>query len=161
MKKPNYDALKEVILNKYGSYEEPDFRFVEYAIKNNPYQNLIESLSRHFKTIDQTDINTDVAFFYLLDNRRKQWVLGLSMLGSYAVLLRLTNKNPKVVSNGTKIDDDEVIILRNLEEQSVSILSQSILESPIKLRLFDTLPENVRLYQALFTDADILPWRNK
>jgi hypothetical protein len=38
------------------------------------------------------------------------------------------------------------------------LLSRRELERPVALRLYDVEPENVRIYQALFEESDILPW---
>ena len=41
---------------------------------------------------------------------------------------------------------------------SIRLLDRDALLIPVPMRLFNTEPENTRVYQALFTDTDILPW---
>jgi hypothetical protein len=43
----------------------------------------------------------------------------------------------------------------------VPILTSEVLKTRIPLKLFYTEPENVCIYQALFSDVDLLPWESR
>lgn len=80
------------------------------------------------------------------------------MVGPYAMMLRLPEDNrAEVVSSGEpSIDKHEALVIRLLS--SLKLLTPSELARPIPLRLPNTNPGDVRIYQALFCDDDVLPW---
>ncbi|MEW8288135.1 MAG: hypothetical protein AB2697_19310, partial [Candidatus Thiodiazotropha endolucinida] len=83
--------LTELIAHKYKSLDEPDYSFVNKAIASKPYSSLIRVFKSIYVIEDITDINDDVSFRYLLSNSNNKWIIELSMLGLYAVLLRAQN----------------------------------------------------------------------
>jgi hypothetical protein len=152
--------LTEAIKHKYKSLEQPDFSFVNKAISLRPYEFLIQKIRNLFEVEELTDSNDDVSFRYLLSKSKKQqWVVELSMLGRFATILRIPEVGPiRVVSKDTSVQEERDIVSLLMENQ-FKILDQQVLEQPFPLRLFNTAPENVCIYQALFSDTDVLPWR--
>lgn len=156
--------IVDSICDKYKSLESPDFSFVEQIVSTNPYA----EITQYYKQIgffleEDTDTNDDVSFGYLLKKENKQWILRLSMVGSYAVLLELDDPiNPQLVKVVSRVkyplSNLEQQIVTVLEEHGIELMTQDILSIPIALSLFNTDLENTRIYQALFTDTDVLPW---
>lgn len=150
-------SLKELlptIEKRYGSLEQPIFSFVEKQRSKNPYQKLEILLRENFDVEDVTDMNYDVSFCYEID---KKWLLQLSMVGSYAVILSLGNGIHIVKSNTA--NECEQKMFKLLIEHGFMVLDREGLELPVSLKLFNTDPENCCIYQALFSDIDILPWK--
>ncbi|MFY0577710.1 hypothetical protein ACN28S_28415 [Cystobacter fuscus] len=154
----------DVIRSVYGSFENPDFHFVSEALRQRPYKQIASHLERMFKTEEDTDANDDVSFGYILRGHGQQeWVLRLSMVGPYAVVLRLSgNGSAEVVSPGAPTLEEQALkLLQVLSAQGIQVLSQDELMRPVTLSLYNTDPGNVRIYQALFSDTDVLPWEGE
>lgn len=154
------DEIIAFIRDKYGSLESPNFSFVEDAISRQPYQALIRRLSRVFSVEEDTDPNDDVSFMYVLTSGRRQWLLRMSMLGPYAVLFRLNDEDePELVwDDWQATSDSEKEALGILSDMGIRVMSLEELSLRVPLTLFNADPGNVRVYQALFTDTDVLPW---
>ncbi len=154
------DPLLKLIELKYVSLGRPDFTFVNKTIEANPYSLLLNKLKAMFEVEEITDINDDVSFNYVLSISGKQWVAKLSMVGPYAIVLKvLDNGDSELVMPNSSVVEEKKIISFLLENQ-LSILEQEILETSCPLKLFNTEPENVSIYQALFSDTDVLPWKS-
>lgn len=163
----NSDILNAVtahIRAAYGSTAEPDFSFVQIAVRERPHQELIEKLQQDFRVQEDTDPNDDVSFGYLLAADSGSWLLRLSMVGPLAALFRL-DEGLNVAQVLTPARPDlhgmERRILTLVAESGFSTLGQDILEQPVSLKLFNTDPDDVRVYQALFSDVEVLPWERR
>ena len=149
--------LSALILDKYKSLEEPDFSFVSKAMSSKPYDALIQEVQGLFEVEDITDSNDDVSFCYVLSNMENQWEIQLSMVGLYAVIFRKTEaKLSELVVSAISEKEQEIISL--LRKYQFELLQQPVLEQRLALSLFNAEPENTCIYQALFSDTDILPW---
>ncbi len=157
----NIQVLSEKIVQKYKSLEYPDYSFVNKAISSRPYDSLIQQIKSLFEVEEITDSNDDVSFRYLLSKSKNQWVIELSMLGLYAAVLRLSDVMPIKVVTQNASDHDEQKIFSLLLESQFEILEQQELEHPFSIKLSNTEPENACIYQALFTDTDVLPWKEQ
>jgi len=147
---------------RYGSLENPRFDFVETAIDDRPYDALVRELDTHFSVEEDTDPNDDVSFGFLLRRDTRRWVLRLSMVGPYAALTRLRGHRVFLVDpDRTDLSDVEQEILGIVQAHGLTPIDQATLTVRVPLRLHNTDPENVRLYQALFTDTDWLPWERQ
>ncbi len=155
----NIQDLLEVIERKYKSLVRPDYSFANKAISSRPYDSMVKKLQNMFDVEEITDTNDDVSFCYMVSKSNNQWVIELSMLGLYATLFRVsqTGRTGLVTQNTSMPEEKEIISL--LLENQFKILNQDELEHPVALKLFNAEPENVCIYQALFSDTDILPWR--
>lgn len=157
------DAQKmlDVIERRYGTSGEPYFEFVERSITEQPYARLLHQLSEKFVIEDITDVNYDVSFVFVLQQIRLSYILRLSMLGNYGLLMKsdLGSKGYWSISTENLFDSNEEAIIKALQKNNVELLDQETLELPVKIKLFNTAPEDVRVYQALFCDNDVLPWR--
>jgi hypothetical protein len=152
------DSMMTLIHDEYQSFESPDFSFVEEAISSRPYERVVQQIGTKFQVEEDTDPNDDVSFGYFLTNGPQHWVLRISMLGPYAVLLRVSDSERAelVTSSEEAMSDAERDLLHILADNEVSLLAREVLLQPVPLSLFNA--EDTRVYQALFTDTDILPW---
>lgn len=153
------NGLLEAIEKKYKSLNRPDYSFVSQVSSATPYAATLKKIESLFDVKEITDTNDDVSFRYTLLRSGRQWVLELSMVGSFAVLFRTSDSGVvEVVTPGTSVPEEREICSL-LKEGGFIILDQQELEQPCSLRLFNAEPENVRIYQALFSDTDVLPWK--
>jgi hypothetical protein len=162
------EEIKRDVLRAYGSLEKPGFEFEREQHRQRLYEPFLRDLAAvllldvlgFFKIANVTDVNSDHGFVFTIQNGG-EWRLQLSFVGSYAVLMRLTGREVLEVvdSDSTKNSLVENQIIQMLASHHVSLLDEEHLETPIDLKLFDTDPPNVRVYQALFSDVDVLPWR--
>ena len=150
----------EIIQSKYTSLAYPDFSFVEENLVQRPYEKILQELGQIFQVEEDTDTNDDVSFCYILKNADKMWILRLSMLGPYAVFLRLhASGHLEVVDQTTPgVSESEKTLMTLLAGMSIHLLDRQALLYHVPLSLCNTAPGNTRVYQALFTDSDILPW---
>jgi hypothetical protein len=155
MKKPDLAALLQLIQTKYGTLSEPNYALVH---TDEPTHALLTQLAEDFTIVDVTDTNYDVSFRYFLNQTDRQWALELSMLGPYAVLLRLETQEPPVTPESA-VDAAERRIIQCLDEAGITSLDRTILEVPIALALTNAEPGHVYLYHALIADTALLPWR--
>lgn len=159
----NTDEMAEILTSlqkQYASMETPDFSFVHSALHDRPYHPLVQSIGHLFTVTEDTDPNDDVSFGYLLHAESHQWLLRLSMVGPYAVLLRLDKQaqGELISSLTTIVSPIEAQLLTLLAEHGLHVLDAVTLASPVALQLLNTAPEHTCLYQALFTDTDVFPW---
>lgn len=152
-------SIRTAILSKYGSLTEPRFDFVQAALDADEYRNVIQDLRSTFELSEDTDPNDDVSFGLLLRGELSSYVLRLSMIGRYAVLLRVDERNrSQVVDPDAPASAEERTILETLRRFEIEPLARVTLTIQIPLELSNTTCASCRLYQALFTDTDVLPW---
>lgn len=153
------ESIHANILSSYKSLDNPEFHFVGKAMEDNVYSRVVDQLSSSFSIDDQTDENVDVSFFYDLRSSEGEWVLRLSMVGSYAMLLRIERGGKaKIVSGEGVVLPAEKNIISILEGNGVELLDQQALKMPLRIKLFNTAREDAKIYQAMFSDTDVLPW---
>jgi hypothetical protein len=155
------NTLLKVIELKHKSFDQPNFSFVKETVSANPYQSLIDELMNIFEIKDITDINDDVSFNYLLSSSDRQWVVELSMVGLYAIILKKSDTGSLELVTADTTMQEEQIIMSLLINNKFDILEKEILEHPCPLKLFNTEPENVSIFQALFSDTDLYPWKSR
>lgn len=160
MQSQEIDRIYRVIRERYKDLDEPDFRFVQDVVVNNPYLQVVDQISNIFATEEDTDLNYDVSFGYVLTRDSGFWALRLSMLAPYAVLLRADQEErlEPVSSEAPDVNEAEQTLLTLLREQGITVLDRATLDRPVTLKLFNASPANTRIYQALFFDTDVLPW---
>ncbi|MFJ6798882.1 hypothetical protein [Streptomyces sp. NPDC091268] len=154
----------EAARRAYGSLEDPNFLFVTESVELNPYGGLIDRISRICKVADRTSIDADVCFYLELSNRGK-WHLLLSMIGPYAMLLRVTERWParfrspvvEVVREPDPGIEEKVLSL--LVADGFKMITAEEAESVVKFAVPpESEPEEGPLFRILFSDAFIVPW---
>jgi hypothetical protein len=154
---PTPDQLRERILVVYGSLATPRFDFRHRVHERHPYRALESALARTFEVRDDADLDADNGTILILTGQTTRWSLYLSFLGPYATVTEIREDNTcRVVDAPTEAESE--ILFGSLRDHGVVVLPQDLLERPIELQLNYTEPENVRIFQALFGDYDVLPW---
>jgi len=153
------DAIRRRIERVYGSLDHPAFHFVGAALESRPYAALRERLAARLDLRDDTRPDDDVSFGFVIETREGRRVLRLSMVGPYALLLRIVTGAPaEVVSAGSALGADEARIVAELARDGIELLDRATLDERIPLAVWSTPPDETRLYQALFVDSDVIPW---
>ena len=162
------EIVKREISEAYGPLDKPNFEFEKDENRRSAYEPFIRDLAASllmdnlsfFKIANVTDVNSDHGFTFIIQSGGEWW-LQLSFVGLYAVLMRLTERATLEVidpDDGNK-SATENLLIQLIATNGIHLLDKETLEIPIDLKLFDTEPENVRVYQALFSDRDVPPWR--
>ena len=154
--------IRAAILSTYGSLEDPDFHRLQPSLHAPPFAELAADLRRNFTLDDDTDSNTDVARMLVLKQGPRSWSIWLSLAGPYACILRINRQHSAMTSELVEQPGPvpgEAELFKVVSAHGFRMLPRAVLEAPVQLRLWATEPENVRVYQALFSDTDVLPWQ--
>lgn len=154
------DNVIEDIRSAFRNQKSPDYSFVEKQLKKKPYNLSENSLECSYAIREITDINEDHSFRYVLKNNDKELVLEISMVGKYACVLIKHNTNNYRLSTSKHLSLHHQELYKFLKNNELIILPKEILEQPYSLNLNFADNENVKIYQALFTDTDYLPWES-
>ncbi|MBB5921698.1 hypothetical protein FHR81_002738 [Actinoalloteichus hoggarensis] len=157
------EDLLSVITRVYGGdLTAPDYSFITSQMEQRPYDSLIQQLGAldSVQLSEHTDTINYVAFAYKVDHPQQEWVLELSMLGRLAVLARTGDHQWQRLMYP---DDQDLHVVEQemfavFAEHQIEFPSRATLELPIDMTLDYTDPENARVYHALFSDEDFVPW---
>ncbi|ASO18334.1 hypothetical protein FHR81_002737 [Actinoalloteichus hoggarensis] len=159
----NLDEIISLITASYGGdLSNPHFYFVDPALERRPYHeivNRIESIG-DVRISEYSDANTYASFAYVIENCGRSWALELSMLGPIGVFARIGEHGwDRLLRPGEgDLLPFECEVFGLLVEQKITFPVRAILEHPLDMILDYTDPGNVRVYHALFSDEDFLPW---
>lgn len=131
-------------------------------MKARPYGPFERELQTSFEFDEDTDPDDDVSFGYVLSQDGTRWVLRVSMVGPFALLMKLNgDERCEVISclDEVAVPGDRQL-LEMLKRYGIVALSRDVLESPMELMLPNTSAEESQIYQVLFTDSDVLPWNH-
>lgn len=131
------------------------FRSSKKLAKKKPYSEIIKELNQYFKMEENTDINDDVCFSYSITKGDLTWLMQISMIGKYALLINSKEKTTEEYSPETE-KEYEKIIKNLLNKNGIKILEQKILEQD--LGYTGDFWEMGNVYNFLFSDTDFLPW---
>ncbi|MFN8505599.1 hypothetical protein [Kouleothrix sp.] len=84
-----YQQIVDRVKEKYLSLIEPRFYFKRTAYVQRIYAHIEEEIGAIIVMEDETDINIDVSFQYVLRENKSLWGLQLSMVGPYAAIWRV------------------------------------------------------------------------
>lgn len=157
----SYGKYLDVLASVYKSLDQPDFGFVRKVFSARPYDPLIKRMRDYAVVEECTEAEDDVCFSYLLKGRNALWKLDLSVVGPYGIFVRLRNRveaEDFIVYSRDDLTGFEVKIADLLKRGGVKLLSMEELNVAMPMTLYNTGRERVRLYQALFSDRDRLPW---
>ena len=151
------DELCRIVKEKYGSLDEPNHEFVNKAMSSRPYKKLVSKISEKFDVEEITDLNEDVSFRYAVARQGWGWIVELSMIGPYSVVMReMSSCAVELLSAPMLEPENEIVFL--LREHGLLMLERDVLEYPIAMKMLYAEPDRTCLYNALFADSDILPW---
>ncbi|WP_405016879.1 hypothetical protein OHV05_07045 [Kitasatospora sp. NBC_00070] len=146
------------ITTAYQDLRHPRRSFARTIARTGPYRDLVGELGSLAELVDDTDIDCDVCFSYLLE-AAVPVLVRISMVGPYAVLARAGQDGRIELITGDRDcrSDLERSALHVLLRHQVMVLSADQLEHPVAL----DLPEIDRptVHHALFSPEDgIRPW---
>jgi hypothetical protein len=153
-------AYRECMTRSYGSLEHPNWGFVSETVARDPYRSLLTELERELPVEDDTDINDDVCFTYLVRARRYLSVK-LSMVGPYALMLGVGNDADglsQVIADSVDCaDDTEHKVLELITRHGFIVLSARQLEQRVPITFGGK--GGFTVYEGFFSQEDLLPWR--
>ena len=150
------DRILLALRQAYRDFEHPEYHFVGKALAAGQYDDFVELLAKEFSVSDHREPNTDVARKLRIVAIEGVWILWLSYIGPFACLLEERSMQLVLAENGTArvaVRVREACQLAGLE-----LLDADTLERMIPMTLYVTKHENVRVFHALFSDIDVLPW---
>ena len=155
------DEVVQSIRAAYGSLDHPRFDFVAFSGRARTYQAMIGRLAQWLSTQDDTDVNTDVSFGCLLAASGERWLLRVSMVGPYAVLVRLGQEGGGEVLPGPSPSSSEAEqrLIGTVAASGLRLLDRDLLLRTVPLRLLAAPSGTASVYQALFVDTDFPPWQ--
>jgi len=152
------DEINAAVLAKYGSYSSPTFFFQRIEVDRDDYKAVMADVRKIFDVREDTDLNIDVCFVFMLKADARRWVLSMSMVGPYAAVFRGIGDCGVSLVDTPSDDSLERDLFDILRKYSVDVLPRDVLETPCPLRLGYVRPPETLIYHALFTDTDPLPW---
>jgi|GEM_PF-6423257 len=143
------------ILSRYKDLDEPDFSFIMQIYDNTPYSEVIEDISNHFEVTEDTDLNYDRSFVYYLRKDKETYLLRISMVGKYAVVIDEHGKHAGLSTNTSRAN---LVLLKNiLLNHHIVLVKPAILSHTVTMNLNLKQPTKVNLYQVLFDEIDNYP----
>lgn len=154
------EDILEQLKSIYGSLEDPEYFKINEVMEQRPYDQLVRELANYFRVEEITDVNEDVSFQYELSHGDEEWLLELSAVGKYVAFSRYGERGERllVTSESNNLTPPERQVTDLLRRHGLRVMDQSDLDVPIQMNLFVTDSGKVRLYHALFSDNDSLPW---
>jgi hypothetical protein len=155
-------AVIEVVTAAYKSLKQPDFAFVKKTKSQRPYETILRRLRDYAAIEENIDTDDDVCFSFLLKGRNALWKLDLSMIGPFAIFVRLKSQITEgdfLHTSSPDLTGFESKIVEILTSGGIRLMHTKDLQVKVPLKLFNTPAEQVSLYQALFTDRPELPWQ--
>lgn len=152
MKTANIDEIMTSMRSSYGSLSEPDFSFIELDKLISPLLELRNWLD-DAKVTEDTDLDTDVCFSFLIESNKAERFLQLSLVGPFACI-RILGKVDRYLSLSDELDPVDVRIIEFLQYKDFALVEPSILSRPVpELVLFNTDKRIVSIYHGLFSDS--------
>ena len=152
---------QDMIEGAYKSLVHPDFSFVKKVFSARPYDPLIKRLRDYGVVEELVEAEDDVCFSYLLKGQSSLWRLDLSVVGPFGLFIRLKAKvgsSDFIHPGKADITGYEAKVLGLLQSAGIKLLTTDELSQRIPMTLYNTAKNNVRLYQALFSDREAQPW---
>lgn len=148
--------LTRDVQNAYEDVGAPRMSFVSSVEHSRPYRDLVHALSDVAELTDDTDINCDVCFSYVLRSDGL-YVVRLSMVGPYATFERPAGREgvDLVASRKGCSSDFERDVLRVLTSRGLRVLSDDELDAAVHLALADSDHGTVSVRRALFFPEDM------
>ena len=153
-------SIQHDILAAYGDLESPSFCFAQERREQQWHAPIVRAIFERFDGEDVTTLDDEVCLSVLVrprgakDNR---WSVRLSLVGPYALVTRITGRADRWLVSKDDADHDELELMRLVKEGGLRIVASSVLRQPIALRTPSLPPDQVTVYNALFTDFSLFP----
>jgi hypothetical protein len=150
------------ILDKYKNLSHPNYLFKYNAESDNlkaVYLQIANYFKSEFNIVDQSDMNYESCYAYVISHEKNEWLLELSLVGPFANLMRSKAKKNCLYSEFKSLNNIEKMIISKLDEYHIMMVKRETLEKSIKMKLnHNDNPNDTRIYHALFADTYGLPW---
>lgn len=149
----------EAIQACYGDLADPSFLKVSTFLGSDPYHPLISWLKGSGFTITETtDLNDDVSTQLIAEKDGDQNALELSGVGPFAVLrhIQRDGRSRWVTQPEHAPTPSSAAVAKAIQRAGLQLLAREMLAQTIEMQRWDGKTE-ATLYQALFTDTDIIP----
>lgn len=167
MSQPQHDTSDEATMQAimtalracYGNLEEPNYRKVTAILESDPYRPLIEELrSSGTEITESMDLNDDVAILLVVDQAKDQVGLWLSGVGPFAALVHQDAEGRYCWVTGPDGAPTPLaaLVATIVQRADLQLLDRRTVSRKIRMQWYDGETE-ATLYQALFTDTDIIP----
>ena len=150
----NQATLYNDIINAFGSFDQPDWSFVEKRYARNPYGILIIGMSHIAQVEETTDVNDDWSVVLSLTIDGEGLCVRLSLVGKYACVsdsegVFLSAEDLTNQRSGSKV-------CRLLKEKHVELLEVDTLRMKIKFG-----NEQLTLYEILFSSDEGIEYQSR
>ncbi len=158
---PDVDLLQTIMAalhDCYGSLENPNFYRVSEIMRANPYSTVIQSLQGSGITVmDMTDNNDDVSLRLVLNRAGDQVGLALSCVGPFAGVIHQEpgGRYLWVTQPQNAPTPLAATTAQTVQQAGFKLLGLDLVSRLIPMTWYDGSTE-VTLYQALFSDSDII-----
>jgi len=143
------------VRDKYGSLSSPSYGFIEESMRNQPYSKVVDQLRSVSEDVSEdTDINDDVAFGYLVRKGREQVFVQLSMVGPCSMMRRVKSDGSGEVLDGEKLTPFETEVWNQLSRAGICVLGPKVLTQVIPLNAINSEDGTSTVYNALFSDVE-------
>jgi hypothetical protein len=156
----DHEVLLRLVHEAYEDMDSPRRHFVRRAVQSDRYAEMRFDLRVQFHADDDTDINCDACFVYVVRSD-PVLIVKLSMVGPYASLSVDHGREgvALIESQDDCVEELERSVYRLLTRHHVRVLSRLNMAMPLPLRLPDV--SRVTVYSALFSPEEDLPsWLN-
>jgi len=147
----------EILENRFGSLDTPDYSFVLDEIAKKRYKKVMDEICKKCMVQEDTDENYDVSFGYILSfPSGGSYLLRLSMIGPFAFLVQLgiDGSVSMPILRGLAHDEAAIEVTGVIESHGIVLLDAKILNAN-----FPRLKKYAKsLYQWLFVDEGCAPW---
>jgi hypothetical protein len=161
MESAELQKYREIICDKYKSLDQPDFSFVKRAFGARPYDPLIKRLRDYCVVEEMTQAEDDVCFTYLVKGQSALWRLDLSIVGPFAIFVRVKNRvssDDFLFPGRVDLTGFETKVLDLMKSAGIKLMTTQELSVEMPMTLYNTNKKKVCLYQALFSDRELPLW---
>ena len=157
----NIDAILESIRGVYQPPDEPDHHWLVpayEALRTDRF--VLDFLIRTAPIKVVSDLNVDVSLRIEVHLVKASIEVALSCIRPWAMVWRLGETRPArmIVEDGANdMTDEERGLLTQLKAHGFVVLTRDELGVPVHVKLFDTSPEETKVYHALFSDLGTTP----
>jgi hypothetical protein len=148
-------VISSAVRNAYGNDRQPSYWFVREALQRDPCRSLVDELSQWYAIENDTDPNDDVSFNFILSRGAGTWRLALSMVGPFALLVRVEDaEKTAVVTEST--EPDEARILGVVKAHGFEFIDRRTLNRSLDVR-YSGDDDDWTVYHAVFTRSQTIP----
>ncbi len=157
------EIIRSILADVRTAYGEnlnaPDYRKVVKSLSLNLYSNIIDRIKLHgVNAIEYTDANDDVSRQIVIGSKGEEIAMGLSVVGPYASVraLRSDGKSTWITGENKTLSNLCEFIMNILEEFRITVIDRKIAATYLPMKMLNQ-EKQATVYQALFTDTDVIP----